>query len=228
LLSYSKRFLFYGFAISLLLHAVFGPFVEWKPQIAERPEPDSSITVTTAPPKPTPPPAPTPLQTPQPQTTAPHRVARFIPRPPKTTTQSAGSESEQKSSSSIGSPNGVPEGNANTGAPATVVAMASPAPTPTKPACAVPNSPASATEKATPETPETARQMGVSGTAQIKVNLDTNGDVVSASILTSTHNGALDKAALQAALQSKYSPEIDNCVKTSGSYLYIVTFESQP
>jgi len=233
-LAYSKRFIFYGFGISILLHALFGPFVEWKPQSQGTPEPVYSVSIKTIvhTPKPTPPPTPTPTpppkQTPQP-TQPPHpKVEKLLVQPPKTHSESNTGPSENAYTNTQGSENGVPQGNA-TSAPAVVATpgTATPAPTPTKPACAVPNAPATATQKVTPDMPEIARQMGASGTAQVKVTLDANGNVTSATIQTSTHNSALDKAAVQAAQQSKYSPEIDNCVKTGGSYLYVVTFESQ-
>jgi periplasmic protein TonB len=232
-LAYSRRFVLYGFAISILLHGLFGPFVDWKPSTGGTPEPVYSVSIKTVvhTPRPTPPPTPTPTpppkQTPPPQTPPPHQVQKLLVHPPKTTAENNSGPAEQRYTNTQGSESGVPQGNANTGPPATVPGTATPAPTPTKPACAVPNAPATATNKVTPDMPEIARQMGASGTAQVKVTLDANGAVLSATIATSTHNSALDRAAIQAAQQSKYAPEIDNCVKTGGSYLYVVTFESQ-
>jgi TonB family protein len=228
-LDYSKRFLFYGFAISLLLHAIFGPFVEWKPQITETPEPLSSITISTAAPKPPPIPTQTPTphaHLPLPQTPAPHRAEAQHAHPPKTIAENANVESEKGNDVVSGLPGGIPDGNGDSGPPAATLAPM-PTPTPTKPACATPNAPATATQKVTPDMPEVARQMGASGTAQIEVSLDARGNVIAASVYTSTNNSALDKAALQAAQQSKYSPEIVNCAKSAGSYIYTVTFESR-
>lgn len=234
-LAYSKRFLFYGFAISVALHAIFGPFVEWKPAVTGTPEPIQTVTVTkvvtpkpTATPTPPPSPTPTPVtNTPPPQTPPPHQV-KLLVHPPKQTSQSQGGPSEQQYTNKSGSEQGVPQGTATTSPPAAAVAAApTPAPTPTKPACANPNADATATQKVTPDMPEIARQMGAQGTAQIKVTLDTKGNVTNAAVYKSTNNSALDKAALQAAQQSKYAPEIRDCVPTGGSYLYVVTFESQ-
>jgi TonB family protein len=231
-LAYSRRFILYGFALSLLLHGLFGPLVDWKPSNGGTPEPVYSVSIKTIvhTPRPTPvptqTPTPPPKQTPQP-TQPPHPKVELLVHPPKTHSNDTSSSSEQAYTNTQGSENGVPQGNSNTGPPATVPGTATPAPTPTKAACAVPNAPASATQKVTPDMPEIARQMGASGTAQVKVTLDANGAVTAASIQTSTHNAALDKAALQAAQQSKYTPDIVNCVKTPGSYLYVVTFESQ-
>lgn len=232
-LAYSRRFILYGFVISILLHGLFGPFVDWKPNTGGTPEPVYSVSIKTIvhTPKPTPVPTPTPTpppkQTPQP-TQPPHpKVEKLLVQPPKTHSQSNAGPSEQRYTNTQGSENGVPQGNSNTGPPATVPGTATPAPTPTRPACAVPNASAQTTQKVTPDMPEIARQMGASGTAQVKVSLDANGNVTNASIYTSTHNAALDKAAVQAAQQSKYRPDIVNCVPTAGSYLYVVTFENQ-
>ncbi|HEY1729462.1 MAG TPA: TonB family protein [Candidatus Baltobacteraceae bacterium] len=232
-LAYSRRFIFYGFVISVLLHGLFGPFVEWKPSNGGTPEPIQTVSVTKLQtPRPTPPPTPTPTpppkQTPQP-TQPPHVVTKLRVQPPKTHSNSNSGPSENAYTNTQGSESGVPQGNANTGPPAPTAgpATATAAPTPTKPACAVPNAAARATQKVVPDMPEIARQMGASGTAQVKVTLDANGNVTAATIATSTHNSALDKAAVQAAQQSKYQPDIVNCVPTPGSYLYVVTFETQ-
>ena len=227
-LAYSRRFLIYGFAISVALHLIFGPFVNWKPPAQGEKEKIEKVSVTkvqTPRPTstPTPPPSPTPTpqtQTAPPQTQPPQRLKVNVV---KTTSKSEGGPSEAAYNVKSGSEQGVPQGLATTGPPAVVAA----APTPTKAACANPNMPATATQKVTPDMPEIARQMGASGTAQVKVTLDADGHVTGTAIYASTHNKALDNAALQAAQQSKYAPEIDNCVKTGGSYLYTVTFESQ-
>ncbi len=224
-LAYSKRFLFYGFAISLLVHGTLGPLVDWKPQALGTPEPLESVSITTVPRTPEPTPVPTQIATPSPARPRPRKIAQFLPHLPKTSAERADSESGQSYSNTVGSPEGIPQANADTGPPAVLTPTL--APTPMKPACAVPKAPAATTYKVTPEMPEIARQAGASGTTQILVNLDDSGRVVSASIYTSTRNSALDNAALQAAEQSRYSPAIDNCAKTAGSYLYIVTFENQ-
>ena len=227
-LDYSRRFLLYGFVISVALHLIFGPFVNWKRPSEGEVEKVQKVTVTkiqtpkpTA--TPTPPPSPTPTpqtQTAPPQTQPPQRLKVNVV---KTTSKSQSGPSEATYNVKSGSEEGVPQGTATTGPPAVVAA----APTPTKPACANPNMPATATQKVTPDMPDIARQMGASGTAQIKVTLDANGNVMDTAVYASTHNKALDNAALQAARASKYAPEIDNCVKTGGSYLYTVTFENQ-
>jgi len=233
-LAYSRRFVFYGFVISIILHGLFGPFVEWKPQTSGTPEPVYSVSIKTIvhTPKPTPPPTPTPTpppkQTPQP-TQPPHKVTKLLVQPPKTHSNSQSGPSENAYTNTQGSESGVPQGNANTGPPAPTAgpSTATPAPTPTKAACAVPNAKAVATNPVTPDMPEIARQMGATGTARVQVSLDASGNVTAAKIATSTHNSALDKAAIQAAQQSKYKPDIVNCVPTPGDYIFVVTFENQ-
>jgi TonB family protein len=233
-LDYSKRFLLYGFAISIALHFILGPFVQWK-RPPEQSNQVEKVTVTkkvtkvvTPRPTPTPPPSPTPVtHTPPPQTPPPHQV-RLKVQPPKTTSNSAGGPSENQYNVKSGSEEGIPQGNAATGPPAPPPPAApTPTPTPTKPSCANPNADATATQKVVPDMPDVARQMGATGTAQIKVTLDASGNVTGTAVYKSTHNTALDQAALQAAQQSKYAPEVKDCVKVGGSYLYTVTFESQ-
>jgi len=231
-LAYSKRFLLYGFAASIALHLIFGPFIEWKHPQEEKNQVEKVVTPKPTPkPTPTPPPTPTPTpppqKTPPPQTPPPKQV-RLKVEPPKSSSNVQGQPSEQQYNVKSGSQNGVPQGTLASGPPATPAPTAAPtsAGTPA-PACANPNQPAAATQKVTPDMPEIARQMGASGTAQIKVTLDANGNVLSVSVFKSTNNRALDQAALQAAQQSKYSAEVRNCQPVGGAYLYTVTFESQ-
>jgi TonB family protein len=234
-LAYSKRFLFYGFAISIVLHGIFGPFVNWKPMESATPEPIQTVTVTkVVTPKPTATPTPPPSPTPTPVThTAPPQTPppqpKLLVHPPKQTSQNQNGPSENAYTNKVGSESGIPQGTANSAPPATAPPPAAPSPSPTatKPACANPNADAVATQKVTPDMPEIARQMGATGTAQIKVTLDAKGNVTAVSVYKSTNNRALDQAALQAAQQSRYSPQVKDCVAVAGSYLYVVTFESQ-
>jgi TonB family protein len=243
-LAYSKRFLLYGFGISILLHLVFGPFVEWRHSTQEKQEVEKvtltkKVTKVVTPrptPKPTPTPTPTPKptptptpppKTPPPQTPPPKQVRLKVNVPKQTSKSVSGQSSEQQYNVKTGSQQGVPQGVLASGPPATPAPTATTAPTATAAACANPNRVATATQKVTPIMPEIARQMGATGTAQIKVTLDANGNVTAVTVFKSTNNKALDQAALQAAQQSKYSPEFHNCQPVGGSYLYTVTFESQ-
>jgi protein TonB len=230
--TYSRRFLFYGFALSIVLHMLFGPFIQWQrpPEAGEKIEKVSVTRKLTkvATPKPTPTPHNTPTpqaQTPPPNQTPPPHTVRLKVNVPKTSAQSQGGRTETQYNVKEGSQEGVPQGE-KTGAPV-AAATAAPTPAPTKPQCANPNVDALAVDKVTPEMPEIARQMGATGTAQIKVSLDENGKVMDVAVYRSTNNKALDKAALDAARQSRYRAELRNCLPTAGNYLYTVTFENQ-
>lgn len=234
---YSRRFLVYGFLISVALHLIFGPLVDFK-KIEQDKEKVETVSVTKKPtkvvtPKPTPTPPPQPTPTPHTQTpppnTPPPKVVRLKVNVPKTTSNAKGGSTESQYNVKQGSQEGVPQGqDKGTSAPAApTAAPPTPSPTPSRPACANPNVDAVATDKVTPEMPEIARQMGATGTAQVKVSLDESGKVTAIAIYKSTNNRALDSAALDAAKQSKYAPEVKNCTKVAGSYLYTVTFENQ-
>ncbi|GAC1395640.1 MAG: hypothetical protein NVSMB59_13570 [Vulcanimicrobiaceae bacterium] len=208
------------------------------------------IVPTPPPPTPTPPP---PSPTPKPKKETPPPVKHTNPpppqvklklQPPKTTSKSTKSSSEKTYVvPKIGSENGVPQGNVNSAAPATAgpvatgkPATAAPAPPPTaaptptpapKPACANPNADATTVAAAEAEYPDIARQQGAVGSASVKVTLDAAGHVVDATINKSTGNASLDQSALKAARGSTYQPEVVNCVKSAGSYIFRVDFTGQ-
>jgi protein TonB len=133
----------------------------------------------------------------------------------------------------VGSENAVPNGTTATGKPteATAAPAATPAPTPTpapKPQCAVPNAEANIKgEAADLEYPEMAREQGAVGTTLVKVTLDANGVVTDASVYKSAGNAALDQSAIKAAKATSYTPDIVDCVKTAGSYLFKANFDAQ-
>ena len=242
-LATARNFLGYAFLISLFIHLLTVPFFHLKPQSNDKPEVEKvSVThkiVVRPTPKPTPtppPPTPPPKQTPPPvKQTAPPPVAKLKVQPPKTTAKSNTASSENKYvAPAVGSDNGVPAGNAATGAPAVVASTAAPAtpaptpvptPTPTpKPVCAVPNADATTTNAAPPDYPDIARQQGAVGTTKVKVTLDAAGHVLDASVAKSAGNASLDQAAVKAARASTFAPEVVNCVKTAGSYLFSADF----
>lgn len=239
----TRRFLIYGFALSILFHLIIGPLVPFKQGHHEEekieevsvkkitkastpkptPTPKPEVTPTPPPPKETPPPQKT---TPQPQT---KRLKVDIPH---TTSNAAGSGSETTRDMSKGDENGVPQGTSDKGATSTPAtpAPATPPPTPTPapaPKCAVPNADATTIEKADADYPDIARQMGATGTAQIQVELSETGKVLGVKVYKSTNNKALDKAAMDAARQSRFKAEIKDCTPTAGSYLFTVVFENQ-
>lgn len=245
-----RSFLGYAFLISLLIHVVTLPFFGLKSRHQDKAEVEKvSVTkrikvVVPTPPPPTPtppPPTPPPKTTPPPvkQTNPPPQVKLKV-NPPKTTSKSNSTSSENKYvAPKVGNENGVPLGNVNSAPPAPAATPgkgvpATPAPTPVptpaatpKPQCAVPNADATTVNAAEAEYPDIARQQGVVGTAAVKVTLDATGHIQAAEISKSAGNAALDQSAVKAARASTYSPEVVNCLKSPGSYLFRVEFNGQ-
>jgi TonB family protein len=238
-------FLGWAFLISLAIHAVTLPFFGIKAQHAEKQEVEKvSVTkkirvVAPTPPPPTPtppPPTPPPKSTPPPvKQTNPPPQPRLKLNVVKTTSKDSGPSSEQKYvAPAAGSENGNPLGTEASGPPAPAATIASTpapsaAPTPTpKPQCPNPNEEAGI--KGSPadlDYPDMARQQGAVGTAQVKVTLDADGNAVDVSIYKSAGNSLLDASALKAAKATAYTPELVNCVKTAGSYLFRADFDGQ-
>lgn len=73
--------------------------------------------------------------------------------------------------------------------------------------------------------PDDSLSNGFTGAAEIKVDLDATGAVVHTGIYESTGSMELDRAALQAAAQSRYEPGQHDCKKVPGSYLFTVEFQ---
>jgi TonB family protein len=82
-------------------------------------------------------------------------------------------------------------------------------------------------EAAELEYPDIAREQGAIGTTVVKVTLDANGDVTDATIYKSAGNAALDQSAIKAAKATAYTPDIIDCVKTAGSYLFRAEFTGE-
>lgn len=121
-------------------------------------------------------------------------------------------------------PTGNP-GPVDTAGPDTVPTDAPIAPTPTpKPACSAPDIAAKTLVTQPPIVPEDQSD-GFTGTAKVKVDLDAAGQVVGTSIYESTGNMQLDRAALDAARESRYAPEERDCKNVAGSYLFTIDFQ---
>lgn len=90
-------------------------------------------------------------------------------------------------------------------------------------ACANPNSDARVAS-AFFEMPTIAAAQGATGTAGVAIELSPTGSLVSESVIQSTGNPNLDRAALRSARMSRFTPEVSNCSAIGGSYLYTVTF----
>ena len=73
--------------------------------------------------------------------------------------------------------------------------------------------------------PRIAREMGIVGETQIRVDLEPTGRLHSADVLVSSGNRWLDGAALFTARTLRYLPEVRNCAGVAGSYAVIVQFD---
>ena len=56
-------------------------------------------------------------------------------------------------------------------------------------------------------------------TVLVLVTVNADGSLVDARIQQSSHNAALDQAALRAARDSDYAPKIVNCQAATGTYI---------
>jgi TonB family protein len=234
----TQNFLLYGFALSILIHLLIGPLVQFK-RTPEAPEKIETVKIDKMPtppptPKPTPKPTPTPPPTPPPKETPPPK-----PPPPQqqqikiNTLKTKGSTTgtEESNTHTSGSENGAPQGTASAAAAPTQGPVATPAPppppTPTPtPSCAVPNADARTINAAHPETPAIAQQQGITGEVVVQVTLDVNSKVTEAHVIKSP-SVILNKAAIAAAQQSTFKTRIANCQPVSESYNFIVDFTSE-
>ncbi len=241
-----RSFLGWAFLLSIAIHLAFGPLLNFKKFSQDQKEVEKVsvskktkvVVPTPPPPTPTPPPpTPPPKSTPPPvkQTNPPPRP-KLVVNVPKTNSKSASGPNENAYKQGPVNENGVPNGTkgspgpASTGVPATS-APATPVPTPTptqRPSCAVPNADAAVKgQPVTPDMPEIATQQGLQGTTQVKVTLDSKGNVTDVSVYKSAGAAVLDQAALKAAKQTAYTPEIVDCVPTGGSYIFRADFTNQ-
>ena len=92
-------------------------------------------------------------------------------------------------------------------------------------ACAVPNAQARTIVAQVPEIPSALQSAGLtSGTTMVQVDIDGEGRVVNAAVLKTSGVYGLDQAALRAAKESTFQPQITNCVGVAGSYIFEVDF----
>jgi TonB family protein len=75
----------------------------------------------------------------------------------------------------------------------------------TKPAAAI-EAPPKAESLAHPVYPEAARKAGIEGTSIVEVAIGADGAVLACSVVTSSGNGLLDQAAVDAARSTKFAP----------------------
>ncbi len=241
----AKSFLLYGFAISIALHLIFGPFLKFQnTQTTE--ETPQKVTVARIPtPPPTPPPTPTPhptlpptpppKQTPPPQQTPAPQQPKIKINTLKTESKSNTGPTETTNKYTQGNTQGIPQGQGTaapstatpaTPAPATAAPTATPKPTATPQSCSRPNVAATTVRPVEPDTPPMAQQQGISGVVQVVVSLNADSRVVSASVRSSP-SAILNSAALAAARQSQFQTEIRDCKPIAADYIFSVEFNSQ-
>ncbi|MBV8369236.1 MAG: energy transducer TonB [Candidatus Eremiobacteraeota bacterium] len=240
----AKNFLLYGFAISLVLHGVFGPLIKLNNTQAQEEAPQKVTVVRVPTPPPTPPPTPTPHPTlpptPPPKATPPPQQTPAPVQPKikintqKTESKSNTGPTENTNKYTTGNTQGVPQGQ-GTSAPSTAAPAPpapptqpppTPKPTPTPLSCARPNVPATTLRAVEPDTPPMAQQQGISGQVQVIVALDEGSHITSVSI-GSSPSAVLNQAALSAARQSTFQTEIKDCKPIAARYLFTVDFTSQ-
>jgi TonB family protein len=88
-----------------------------------------------------------------------------------------------------------------------------------------PNQPPRTIKAVEPDTPALAQQQGIGGLVQVEVTLDENGKVVNAVVLSSPSQ-VLNDAALIAARNSIFRPEIKNGRPIPGKYVFSVEFNT--
>jgi TonB family protein len=239
----AKNFLLYGFAISIALHLIGGPFLKFQNTQTQEEAPQK-VTVARIPtPPPTPPPTPTPhptlpptpppKQTPPPQQTPAPQQPKIKINTLKTESKSNSGPTENANTHTVGNTQGIPQGqgtSAPSTAPPATPAPATPAPTPrptpTPQSCARPNVAATTIRPVEPDTPPMAQQQGIQGTVQVVVSLNADSRVVGTRIQTSP-SAILNSAALSAARQSTFQTEIRDCKPIAADYIFSVDFTSQ-
>ena len=90
--------------------------------------------------------------------------------------------------------------------------------------CTVPNHQAKTIIAVPAETPPIAAQDYLTGTADVQVDIDANGSTIGAYIMKSSGVPILDRAALKAARESSFQPEVRDCAAVAGSYIFQVDF----
>ena len=90
--------------------------------------------------------------------------------------------------------------------------------------CSVAAAPASVTYAEPADLPAIAVGQGVTGITMLRIALDTRGQLTSKSVMSSSGNPWIDKAALRTAAFSRYSAEIRDCQRVPGTYGLIVDF----
>jgi len=72
--------------------------------------------------------------------------------------------------------------------------------------------------------PPIAAAQQVAGVTAVRVTIDRRGTLTDASVLSSSGNPWLDRAALGTARLSRFTPELRNCERVGGEYALLVDF----
>ena len=239
----TRKFLAYGFGISVAVHLIVLPFVHPQATVAgdevvDRFRVDRHLPTPPPTPPPTPTPKPTVPPTPPPRATTPEPRRQARPILIHAAHQDAHPRTgpgEPPNAHATGDPNGLPNARGTapplaTDAPALPAAAATPAvtprPTPTPLSCARPNVAATTLRTVAPDTPPIAQQQGISGVVQVVVSLDAQSRVVGTRIQTSP-SAVLNQAALAAARGSQFRTEVRDCEPVAADYIFSVDFTSQ-
>ena len=207
-------------AISLALHLVLAGFVHVRPVEAIPYRATPVIVHIYVHPKHTPPP-PQPL----PRAHAPvQHVAQDVRRPDRRTHVPPNPNGVVASAPPL--PTGEPHAPGNTGptGPGGAPGQTSGPLSPPGPECSAPNAEAKTVIAISPDRTVTDSTAGTNVTAMIKVDLDATGRVTGVSIYRSSGSMELDQAAMAAARESTYAPEMRDCQPVAGSYLFKVEF----
>jgi TonB family protein len=86
------------------------------------------------------------------------------------------------------------------------------------------SAPASVAFAAAADVPAIAAGQHATGIATVRIELDGRGALGAASVLESSGNRWLDRAALFAARASRYAPEVRGCERVGGAYAFVVDF----
>ena len=210
--------------LSGAVHFVIGSWGEsviphFKEQATPPPQKVTVQTLIKPPPKPTPTPRPTPTPTPPPppkNTPPPVNLKLHVVQSHSTDT--GGPAEQAYTPPPVGNENGVP-----TAVP-TVAPTAAPATAAPAPAGPVEATDADFIHKVEPDYPELASQQNIQGDVTVRITIGADGNVLAASISSSSGNPLLDAAALKAARASTFKPPTVNGVATQRDYLIIYTF----
>jgi protein TonB len=229
-----RNYIAWCFAISLAVHVAGGAYLE---QFATRPAlplPQASPDFTIVRPLPVPTPKPKPKPPEHARAHPPPQsrpiVAVHVPPRARATTVAVSAVPSGLGPSTEGGGSGLPVG-VGSGTPGAAGTGDSPTlPLPStmvkpEPSCSVPNVEAHTLSKASAEYPE--RAGGAGGETQVEVTLDERGAVTNVAVHVSSGNTYLDQAALRAARSATYAPEIRDCQRVSGSYLFVADFAAQ-